>query len=343
MIMATAKKLPSGSWRIRVYDYTDGNGKKHYASFTGKTKKDTEYMAAQYSVSRNRHTEDSIDLTLEEAMIKYCELKSNVLSPTTLREYQGLRNTAYDSIKRTKLKKIDSFAIQKWVNEYSKTHAPKTVRNAHGFLSAVLYTFLDNVSINTTLPSKVKYDAYVPTDVEVQTLIKYYEEHDSDMLIASCLAAFGTMRRSEICGLDADNVFGNVIRVRTVCVRAVDKFVIKNLPKTYSSARDIEMPDFVINLLPKSGPVVSLNPNMVTNRHVKAVRKLGIKPFRFHDLRHYAASVMHALGIPDQYIMARGGWTSDKVLKEIYRGTMDDYSQKFQQIAFEHFEKINQN
>ena len=32
--MATAKKLPSGSWRCRVYDYTDENGKKHYKSFT---------------------------------------------------------------------------------------------------------------------------------------------------------------------------------------------------------------------------------------------------------------------------------------------------------------------
>jgi hypothetical protein len=33
--MATAKKLPSGSWRCRVYDYTDDTGKKIYRSFTG--------------------------------------------------------------------------------------------------------------------------------------------------------------------------------------------------------------------------------------------------------------------------------------------------------------------
>lgn len=32
--MATAKKLPSGSWRCQVYDYTDENGKRHYKSFT---------------------------------------------------------------------------------------------------------------------------------------------------------------------------------------------------------------------------------------------------------------------------------------------------------------------
>ena len=42
-------------------------------------------------------------------------------------------------------------------------------------------------------------------------------------------------------------------------------------------------------------------------------------PFRFHDFRHYSASIMHAIGIPDQYIMARGGWKTDTVLKAVYR------------------------
>ena len=32
--MAKAKKLPSGSWRAQVYDYTDSEGKRHYRSFT---------------------------------------------------------------------------------------------------------------------------------------------------------------------------------------------------------------------------------------------------------------------------------------------------------------------
>jgi hypothetical protein len=38
-IMAKAQKLPSGSWRYLVYDYTDSQGKKHYKSFTADTKK----------------------------------------------------------------------------------------------------------------------------------------------------------------------------------------------------------------------------------------------------------------------------------------------------------------
>ena len=48
--MATAKKLPSGSWRCQVYDYTDANGKRHYTSFPAPTKKEAEYKGAQFMV-----------------------------------------------------------------------------------------------------------------------------------------------------------------------------------------------------------------------------------------------------------------------------------------------------
>ena len=49
---------------------------------------------------------------------------------------------------------------------------------------------------------------------------------------------------------------------------------------------------------------------------------------------------MHAIGIPDQYIMARGGWKSDVVLKNIYRGTMDDYEKVFTDKTNEHFNNL---
>lgn len=62
--------------------------------------------------------------------------------------------------------------------------------------------------------------------------------------------------------------------------------------------------------------------------------------FRFHDLRHYSASIMHTIGIPDVYIMERGGWSSDSTLKQIYHGSMDDYQKKFTYKTINHFDKI---
>lgn len=61
------------------------------------------------------------------------------------------------------------------------------------------------------------------------------------------------------------------------------------------------------------------------NDHLKEIQKrLGLPHFRFHDMRAYFASKAHAIGIPDKYIMANGGWSSDYILKRVYRRTMDD-------------------
>lgn len=51
---------------------------------------------------------------------------------------------------------------------------------------------------------------------------------------------------------------------------------------------------------------------------------------------------MHAIGVPDQYIMERGGWKSDKVLKQVYRGTLTEYQKKYTEMTNGYFEKINE-
>ena len=42
--MATAKKLPSGSWRVQLYAGKTPDGKRRYLSFTANTKKEAEYQ-----------------------------------------------------------------------------------------------------------------------------------------------------------------------------------------------------------------------------------------------------------------------------------------------------------
>ena len=45
--MASAKKLPSGNWRVSLYIGLDEKGKRKYKSFTADTKKEAEFLAAQ--------------------------------------------------------------------------------------------------------------------------------------------------------------------------------------------------------------------------------------------------------------------------------------------------------
>lgn len=76
--MATAKKLPSGSWRVRVYSHKDMNGKKVYESFTAPTKREAEIRAAEWANKRERRSRS--DLSIKEALQGYINAKEGVLS-----------------------------------------------------------------------------------------------------------------------------------------------------------------------------------------------------------------------------------------------------------------------
>ena len=48
---------------------------------------------------------------------------------------------------------------------------------------------------------------------------------------------------------------------------------------------------------------------------------------------------MHAIGVPDQYIMERHGWSSDGVLKDVYRNTLSDKAKEFTDLTNDYLAK----
>ena len=100
------------------------------------------------------------------------------------------------------------------------------------------------------------------------------------------------------------------------------------VPKTYESHRTIRVPQYIVDMIKKldrtSGFVIDLNPDQLSERFAIALRKSELPHFRFHDLRHYAASAMHANGVPERYIEAIGGWKpGSNVLKRVYENVLD--------------------
>lgn len=338
--MATAKKLPSGNYRCRVFVGME-NGKKVYKSFTAPTKKEAEFSANQYL---NNLAKESYGNTSEETVAsvitKYIKAKEKILSQSTVKGYMSVQKNLMEEISNVKIKDLKSANTQAWIGNLSVDHKPKTVRNAYGLLTAALEMFYPDKTIKVQLPQRENKQLYVPTDADITQLISYFKENDNDMYIACLLSAFGTLRRSEICALTADDVIGNTVRVNKALIRDTnDEWVLKTT-KTTESTRDVELPQFVIDALPKKGKLVTIDPARVSDRFIKTLKKLNNRNFRFHDLRHYSASVMHAIGVPDVYIMERGGWKSDATLKKIYRGKMDDYQKKFTDVTNSHFENI---
>ena len=78
------------------------------------------------------------------------------------------------------------------------------------------------------------------------------------MEIPVLLAAFGPMRRSEICALTSDQIDGNIVHINQAMVLNENHQWVVKKPKSYAGDRYITFPDFVINKIDgRKGRIVS--------------------------------------------------------------------------------------
>lgn len=333
--MAKATKLPSGNWRCQAAKTI--LGKRTVKSFTAPTKKEAEYLAAAWQIENESHSNDSI--SLKKAYEVYIESKENVLSPSTLKAYESMKNHTFTGLMNYDVTKLNQTLIQMSVNELAKNHSPKYVKNAYSLLAAVLGMANPNLTLKITLPQKKKVNVYIPDDEVISTILKHIE--NTPLEIPVLLAIFGPARRGEICALTSDDINGNTITINKAL--ALDRNNNYNLksPKTYSSYRTIEYPDFVIEKLKGiEGRLTDLSPDAITSRFLRVVKKLNLPNFRFHDLRHYAVSTLHSINIPDKYIMARGGWSTNHTMQTVYNHVLQSAKDKNEIKIMNHFNNI---
>lgn len=344
--MPTPKKTPSGKYRIQytagykmVPDGSDGMKKRYiYKSYTSeKTGKAGKLECLQYIAEGRQDNR----LTVSEAVRLYIQSREYTASPSTLRGYYSLEHSAYTDIGALRIDRLTEPIMQTWVNTYSKDHSAKTVSNAYGLLTAAITFHGIRHNWRLKLPQKQNTKRYVPSDEDVRVLLDYVKGTEYEIIIG--LAAFGTLRRSEIAGLTSDDVLPDqgLIRVRRTVVRGVDGVIRKESTKTTSSYRYVRIPEYLMKLIKNiDGPIVTTSIDAMTSQFPILVEKAGLPHFRLHDLRHYSASIMHAIGIPDRYIQDMGGWKSDRVLKEVYRNSISPERKRFDDVAVSHFDSI---
>ena len=94
------------------------------------------------------------------------------------------------------------------------------------------------------------------------------------------LSRIWPMRRGEICALDSTDISGNIVHVSKNMVRTEDNTWIIKSPKSYAGDRYIDFPDFVAEKWRgKTGRIVNLTPNNITDRFRSCLHRLGFLIF----------------------------------------------------------------
>ena len=333
--LPTPQLLPSGMYRCQVMV----NGKRESVVDEDPDKAQAKAVALKNGIVQQQKRTDK--LTVGQAIDRYIESKDAVLSPSTISEYKRMRKNKLQGLMDVSLRELTQERVQREINSMAKTQSPKTVRNAHGLLSAALREYLPDLSLHTTLPQKRRYEPQIPSEHDISIIMSAVVGTDIELPVT--LAVWLGLRMSEILGLTWDCVNGNNLQVKQAKVTAGTDTVLKGT-KTFSGTRTLRLPPHLLRLIqaqPKRSEfIVTLDRHGIYKRFTRHCQKAGLPHYRFHDLRHANASVMLALNIPDKYAMERMGHATNNMLKTVYQHTMTEKKDSVANLVDDYFEKL---
>ena len=324
-------QLPSGSWfcQIRV----DGRS----ISITDEDRDTVAAKAYAYKTGVLSMKSSAGRITLSTAMTRYIEDRENILSPSTVREYRRIVKNEVAILGDKLVCDITQSHLQRYINKISSRLSPKTVRNNYCFIVSVIKDVLPDASFHCLLPQKEKYTPYAPKVKDIEALIEAVK--GTELEIAVLLAAFGSLRRSEICALTINDLRPQGVYVSKAVVLDDKRQLVTKATKTTSSTRFAPLPTEVVEYIKGrcTGRLYSGSPNTITKNFFNVLQRNNIPHFRFHDLRHYWVSISHALGLPDYYLMKNGGWTTMDTPRKIYMNDMSEVVSPQETAVLAHF------
>ena len=343
--MANAKQLASGTWRVQVYAGKDVNGKRQYKSFTAPTERKANLAALEWQEKYKEVQLDNANLTVNEAIDAYVKLKSNLLSPSTIRFIDNVKHNHLKKIQNTKLNKLNRNVIQQTINVEAANCSPKTVKNVYGVLTAIIGQYRPDWKIpDITLPQLKK---PVEKALNRQQIAKLLNNIDGDIIeVPILLALWLGLRRSEILALKWNDVDfeKNTIRIDKALVPNKDNKMVVKTTKTTDSTRTLNLPPYIaekLRVLPHDGErIFNISEGLLSKHFPRLCKRIGIGRFKFHDLRRSMATVGVTLNIADKLIMARGGWSNPQTMKNIYQVVLDNDLNEADLLINNYFESL---
>lgn len=338
MRLPTAKKTPSGGWRVQI---RTGKGKRVSITRDTRAEAETAAMALKLRVSNSADVERAVlnTLTLSQAIDLYIEDTKDVLSPSTIRSYRAMQKYRFKTVMDTPLsadtnwqyvisreKKCPVMKVYHGkMIETDQTVSAKTVKNAWGLVGTVLKYFKLPVP-DVRLPKSVKEEHKFLDPDEIRVFLKAIEGHRFELPYLLCLHG---LRRSEMLAVSKGDIVTPkakgkepYIRVRGAAVYDENNHLVeKSTNKTEKSTRDV--PVFISRLLHlvkemPDGKLCTASPSSMTHPLNVVLKNNGLPEVGLHGLRHTFASLCYHLQIPSKVTQRWGGWANASVVDAVY-------------------------
>ena len=319
MYIPEPKKMPTG-WRIQLRI----NGQS--IPIMADTPKECRRKAALVKAEAQNAAKPvkKCDLTLTQAIDSYISERNNTLSPSTIRGYRIIQKHRFSSTMNRPLCKISPTEWRSILNDELSVASRKTVKNGWGLVKSVLTAHGISVddSILVSNPRKRRDANWLEPD-EIK---KFVAAAADDPLCVPMLLALMSMRMSEIDALRWENIDPNSDIIHTAGARVLDEnneYVIKSEQKNAESDRSVpllipELRAAIRHDRKPEGKVLTCSQATLRNAVSRVCDRAGVKRVTVHQLRHSFASLSAHLRIPAEISMEIGGWSNDKIMKEIY-------------------------
>lgn len=289
--------------------------------------------------------QDKINPTSSMNLITYSqkwldEYAKPKLSKKTIQGYTDyLNNRIIPYFGNIKLKEINVYNIQQFLNSLSSELSTCTIKKYKALLSIMLNTAVKwqiidfNPCIYVDLPKGLnnKIKPVFLTKQEADNLLLFLENEPIKYQIIVRLALQCGMRRSEIVGLTWNDIdFNNkTININKTLSYLKGEGQIIADTKNESSKRIIYANEVIINLissLPKKDDFIFNKEHIddITKWFNRFLKRYNLKHMRFHDLRHTHATLLISNGINMKVVSSRLGHSSINTTLNLYTHTLSE-------------------
>jgi integrase len=338
-----------GRWTATIT--LEGEGGRRRKSFYGKTRKEVQ---EQLKIALREQQQGMLiatpQQTVEQFLAQWLEDHKAALRIRSYERYEELTRLhiipvlGHHQLQKLTPQHVQAFYTRKLKEGLSST----TVNGLHAMLhkaldDAVRYNLIArNVCDAVTPPRRGHFEIQPLSMEQAQQFLAIAKGHSLEALFV--LAITTGMRRGEILALKwQDITFSqNMLQVRRVFTRRPGNRYIEAEPKTEKSRRSILLAPIVVTLLKqhrarqreaklKAGAQwqdldlvfctsfgTPLNPSKVVDRFKTLLKRGGLPPIRFHDLRHSAATILLSLGVHPKVVQELLGHNQISMTMDIY-------------------------